>query len=270
MTPDPYATSGTKTRNAIIAAVIGALVVGGLAGVFGSRLLSRTASAPDAGALARIGAAPAPILDRTATAPTPTLDRTVQAPTGMPPDVKAWLEHLERIERKRGDLSRRGVSQVLVMMPGANMGTDLQGLKDMVNGATDPMNETGNAPDPRTSADRVGDAAGAMRRDWQALLNEYDAAKPPASCRPLAQSYRDALRETGDMIGDLTSAIAGSSADPTSAITALQGMKGASARIDGYGKKADSELGRVCADFNTRPWFSISTDFGGGGMLDKF
>ena len=270
MTPDPYANSGAKTRNAVIAAVVGALVVGGLAGVFGSRLLSRTAGAPDTGALAKTGQAPAPILEKTAVAPTPTLDRTARAPRGMPADVRAWLEHLERIEAKRGELSRRGVSQILVMMPSANMGTDLQGLKDLVNGATDPMNETGNAPEPRTSADRVGDATAEMRTSWRALLNEYDAARPPASLRPLAESYRNALRETADMIGDLTGAIAGSSADPTSAITKLQGMKGASARIDGYGKRADAELGRVCDEFDTRKWFSISSDFGGGGMLDKF
>ncbi len=263
--PDPYAASGTKTRNAVVAAVVGALLVGALAGVFGARLLARTASVPGGETLAVRERGPAPVLQRTAAVPAlpPTLDRTRKT---MPADVRAWLEHLERIERKRGELSRQGVAKILVMSSAIQGGgAELQALKGFADAASDP-----DAPDPKSPAQGVGETAEEMQAAWAALQREYDAAAPPAACRPLANGYRNALRETGAMIGDLTAAIAGASADPQAAVAKLEGMKGSSARIDGYGKASDAELGRICDEYETRKWFSVAGDFGGGGILDKF
>lgn len=262
--PDPYAADGTRRRNTILAAVAGALAVGALIGIGGMRLLDASRKTPGP-VLAANAPAPPAVLARTAQAPPPALDVKAES-KAMPADVRAWLEHLERIERKRGELSRQGVAKVLVMMPNANMGIDAQGLRDLVNGATDPE----NAKEPETSADRIEKATGDLGADFDALQREYDTVPPPQACRTLANGYRNALRETGAMISDLVRTIDGAANDPQSAIARLEGMKGDSARIDGYGRSADTELGRICNTYETRKWFSISSDFGGQGMLDKF
>lgn len=267
--PDPYAADGAQRRKTIIAAVAGALAIGVLAGIGGMRLLDASRRTPGP-VLAQKATTPPPALAQVAQS-RPALEQTATAPApkSMPADVRAWLEHLERIERKRGDLSRSGTSKITAMAPGLSAGMgDVQVLKDFANAADDPM----NAPDPKSPSDRVGDFAGDMERDWTALQAEYDSVPPPAPCRNLANSYRNTLRETGAMIVDITRVIGEASSDPSAAVAKLQAIqdKKQSQAIDKYGKDSDAELGRICDTYETRKWFAISSDFGGGGILDKF
>ena len=267
--PDPYASDGVRRRNTIIASVAAALVVGAIAGIGGMRLLAATRETPKP-VLAKNAELPPPTLAKTAQAPPPVLDATADKKV-MPADVRAWLEHLERIERKREELANRGVAELRVMLAGMSGGASLEALKNAVKGTEDPMNTPDVQPSPA-----VSNNAEKKRQEWDQLLNEYNSVIPPLRCRNLADTYRSALREAGAMTVDVLSifegAQQGSSDDAMSAVAKLQGIldKKQTHRIDAYGRDSDRELGVICAEFQTRKWFSIKEDFGGQGLLNSW
>lgn len=258
MTPDPYA-SQRRGRNLVLTAVGLAALVGGLVGIGAFALLSRRDSAP-AAALSQRTAGPPPLLAARGTPPPPALGETRKR---MPDELRAYLEHVERIERKRADLSKKGLGALLAALPAAQQGLGLQGLKDFVAGAQDPE----NAPEPRTGVDELKGRATEMRAKWGSLTNEFAAVPPPDEARGLADEYGRTLRETGAQITDILDAVATSGDDPQKAVSALTSMKGGSTTIDASATRSDREVGRLCDKYDTRKWFAISADFGLGGDL---
>lgn len=258
MTTDPYAAQ-TRGRNAVLAAIGAAALIGVVLGVAGYAFLSKQGQrAPDV--LARQSALPPPTLAKQGVAPPPALEKERLR---MPADIRAYLEHVERIERKRADLSKRCLGTLFAVLPAAQQGLGLQGLKDLVAGAQDPE----NAPEPKTGVDEVKERAGTMRGQWDALNREFASVAPPAECAGLADSYGRTLRETGAEISDILDTVATASDDPSKAVAGLEAMKGQSKGIDQTGTQADREVGRICDKYETRKWFGISSDFGAGGDL---
>lgn len=218
---------------------------------FGSRnpdnrsLVAAGAAAPDT--LGLRGSGPKPILQ----------DQGKNAP-GMPDDVRRYLEHVERIERKKVDLTSRMMAEMTVL------GTKLKGFGDaegIMNHDPD-LGGDGKRPDKEAN-----DALGDLKPRWEALVEEFKSVPPPPSCVPLRDDFYRALSEIPGMVGDIADVLKLVETDPTAALQKAQGMRGSSSdAIDKYFGAADSDLGEICSHYNTSKWFEIKRDIGGGSL----
>ncbi len=203
---------------------------------------------------------PASTLPQVST-PDPTLMQAAPTDTPMPADVRAWLEHLQRIEAKRAAMTADQIGDMLVFMTG------LQSSKvtDAIAGILGEDDELGT-PKP-TASENLTNKADETRSAWRALMEEFRRMPPPAECVPIATSYDETLGETSAMMVEILEALEGSQENPQAAIAALTKMQGTSAtRIDTIAKDADRRLGEICDRYKTRKWFSIASDVGGGMM----
>lgn len=252
---DPYAANGRKNLAWLAAGALGLLLAvwlgAGAAGVLG---VGRSA-APGLEGRPRD---PGPATEARGQEPAPSLDQT--GPTPMPADVRAWLEHLEAIEARRKRLAEDQVAGLMVTM------AQLQGLGGAEKMLGDLLGESDGESQPETTpAQDVAVATEAKRADWDELKADFEAVPPPQECLALRGSYAQALGETGKMILDVFEAMDGAASDPQQAIAALNRLRGTSAdRIDAAAGEADRRLGEICDKYETRKWFSVSKDFGGG------
>ncbi len=229
-------------------------------GFFLMNLLQKTGQESPGNFLAKQGQAPPAVLQKTGEPPPPVLGDLAQAAKKMPPDILRWLEHLERIERKRGTLAQQGLASFMVMAQSAQFGASIEGLQGLASG--DP-----EANMPETSADKLGKSSAETKQEWANLRVEFDSLKPPQECQTIADSYTHALEETGSMITDVMDALTASKEDPQKALQSLYGMKNQSGAIDQYGNETDKKVGDICNNYDTRKWFSISSDFGNSSIL---
>jgi hypothetical protein len=178
----------------------------------------------------------------------------------MPADVRRWLEHLEKIEKRKNDLSMKQIAQMTVLMQrmkvlGAGMG--------MLNGEDD---EGGNL-EPSGAAKQEFDD---LRPEWNQLLNDFRSFPPPAECRPIADDYYRAVSEIPGMNADLADILQNVSTDPAAALEKVMKLQNTSANvIDRYLGTSDAKVGDICRKYETRKWFDIKTDVG-GGLMSKF
>ena len=66
------------------------------------------------------------------------------------------------------------------------------------------------------------------------------------------------------MIGDLFGAVEGSTENRDAALAALMKMRGKSTGIDKSAVKTDDLVQGICDKYETRKWFKITADVGGG------
>lgn len=229
-----------------------------LLGLLAMNLLRKEGAQPGP-VLIKQGKEPGPVMQQTGKTE-PVLEQVGKAPTQMPDDIRKWLEHLERIEKKRGELSRKGLSSLMVLAQSAQFGTDMQGLQGLASGDPD-------AAMPNSSADKVADQGTDQRKDWADLKRDFASYPPPAECQTIAESYSHALDETGAMILDVLDAVELAKTDTTKALSNLYGMKNQSGEIDKYGTETDDKVKAICDKYDTRKWFSISSDFGNSSIL---
>ncbi len=179
----------------------------------------------------------------------------------MPDDVRKWLEHLERIERKRGQLAMKQFAQALVDKSALAGGATMEILKGLLRDA-----ETGgDSPEVETPAQSIKSKNETYKTEWTTLTDEFLAFPPPAECVPTRDKYNFVLSETKSMILEIMEKIDNSTKDPDAAVAELTAMLGTStSRIDAPGGETDDLVSRICNKYETRKWFSISKDFGGG------
>lgn len=182
---------------------------------------------------------------------------------GMPDDIRAWLEHLERIEAKRLELARSQITSLMVSMEeikGAELGNE---LAEILGG--DPTEgERTEAP----SVSKARDIAANVKPQWQQLNTDFEAKPPPEACRTIAADYSQTLRETGATVGDIIDVINNLGTDPHSAVARLREIMGANKKmIDEPALRADKGVQAICDQYEERKWFSIKGDVGGGGMF---
>lgn len=208
-------------------------------------------------------AQPAPAVMQRTTQPAPPVMQQTQRPPvkiEMPADVRAWLEHLERIERQRVAISKEQLGAMLVemtMMQGAGVA---EAMKSLAN--PDP-----DAPEPTPPARRFAGRINNLKQNWNQLISDFGSLPPPQECVPIRNDYDQALRETGGMMFDIMEAIDLASTDPTAAVQKLTSMQGTSGqRIDTAAVATDKGVQAVCDRYETRKWFSITGDVGGGMM----
>lgn len=236
---------------------IGTVLAIALIGLFTAGWLQRSAQAPDNRNLQATATPPPDTLQVRATAPPASLNVEAQRPTGMPDDIRRYLEHVERIEKRKQELANEQVSQMTVML--AQMQAGAMAIQMAEAGAVDPE----EAPHRQTQT-----TIRSLKPDWQALVDEFRSVRPPAELLPLANDYYRALNEVPAMAGDIADLLNSVASDPASALTKARNMRNTSAStIDTFFRKSDTALGEICAKYNTDKWFSIKSDVGGGASF---
>lgn len=249
----------------IVLGVALALAIGTLIGLTTAGVLGFGGKRAEAPALQVQGAQPnEPILQAPGNTAPPVLPRETVRRV-MPDDVRAWLEHLERIERMRVSTSQSQMASAATMLTALQLGGTLEQMQGLLDAANDPF----NTPTP-TRAPAVAEAEATLsqfRTAWNDIIFQFEQFPPPAECVPIRNAYDRVLRETGTMILDIVTAIKRSEEDRQGALQALMGMQGQSARRIGEpARQADDLVAEICARYETRKWFNILPDIGGGLM----
>lgn len=181
----------------------------------------------------------------------------------MPDDIYIWLEHLRKTEELRKSLAADQVGDLTVMMTRMKTSSITDAMKSLFTEEESPIPLDGAAPDKNSL---VVDAK-SKREEWKKLNDYFLSYPPPAECAPIQASYTQALGETGAMIVEILDAVSLASESPEQAIAALTKMQGTSGgRIDTLAKQTDDQVGDICRKYETRKWFGISGDVGGGFM----
>lgn len=253
-----------SSKAALWIALSGAILIILSFGIAASGVLRSIGNAPKPGVLSTRADAPPPNLLQVEAEPKTGVLKREQS--GMPPDIRAWLEHLERVERERRSLSLHQIGSFTVTMTSLQVAGVTDALKDLMS---DP-----NAPETQapTSGDKVHEQVREAKESWRKLREKLDSVPPPAECVPIRDQYEIALRETSGMMIDLLSALdramsSESAEDKQKIVGELYAMKGTSETIDRAGGATDGLVGDICAKYETRKWFDIARDIGGGGMM---
>lgn len=175
----------------------------------------------------------------------------------MPDHIRKWLEHLEETENRRNDLASQQIANLTVAM--AQMQTSrITELLEEINSDDSGQQESSHLDDLKISSE-------AKRQEWQNLTDFFLSYPPPAECISIQGTYLETLGETGAMMTEILDAMAEAQSDPQAAIAALTKMKGTSSgRIDRSAQATDEQVADLCSSYDTRKWFKISGDVGGG------
>lgn len=185
----------------------------------------------------------------------PALDKSALT---MPDDVRKYLEFLEKIEKKKVDLSNRMIAELQIF---ATKLKTFGGAEGLLNHDED-VGGDGKRPDTETQG-----ALNGVKADWTSLVDEFKSYPPPAECQPLADNYYHALAEIPGMAGDIMELFDLIAKDPATALQKAKGMQNTSSeQIDRYFKASDGQLGDICTKYNTAKWFTIREDVGGGSL----
>lgn len=256
MQPDPYANETKKSAMAlgigigVLATLI--LVGGGLAalGLLGPKNDAVTVKAP-----AETSPVLPKVVENSPVLPKP--DEAVQ----MPDDVYQWLEHLRRTEEARKSMSADQIGELTVMM--AQMKG--QGITDAMKSLFTPEESPIPVDEGPSKTESLAMSAEDKRREWRELSVYFMSVPAPSECAPIQASYAQALGETGAMIVEILEAVEMASESPEKAVAALTKMQGTSgSRIDSLAKQTDTQVGEICRKYETRKWFDIQGDVGGG------
>ncbi len=260
--PDPYAQEAKRSNLAlgIGIGVLGTLIlIGG--GVSALGLMSKDrgqsaiskSAAPNSPALPATGGPIEPITPK---------------PPGvqMPDDIYAWLEHLRITEERRKQISTDQMGDLLVTLTQMQSGGAIMDALGSIFG-DDPDNAPVDIPEQKVN--RVRDSAEQKREQWRELEAFFRSVPPPAECAGIQASFAQCLGETGSMMMEVLDSVATAEDDPQAAIGALTRMRGQSTtRIDALGRQTDEQVQAICDKYQTRKWFRIESDYG-GGVLGK-
>ncbi len=228
------------------------------AGFLAFNMLKKTGSDP-AKMLQKDGVMPGSMLQKTG-AEKPFMSKTGDNPPPAPePDLR-WLYHLEKIEKRRGELAKKGLSKFMVMAQTAQFGSG--DADQLTKFAADPE---GNFPD--SAVDKIAAESAQSKKEWADLRKDFDSFPPPPDCVTIAEPYGHAMDETRAMMTDVMDAIVVSKEDPQKALQSLYGMQNKSKTIDEYGNVADDRVQALCNKYNKRKWFSVNSDFGNSSIF---
>jgi hypothetical protein len=201
-----------------------------------------------------------PVLQARTEGPPAALQSLAPTKTGMPADVRDWLEHLRKTEERRASIATDQVSEALTMLTSMQGGGDLSSIAGL-SGDEDGSTYGSNKP----TAQQAAQTDEGMRQQWVSLLSFFNSKKAPAECVTMRNQYDQVVRETGTMIMEIIDIAQNASADTKGAISRLQSMMGKSKnRIDVPAAKVDDGVKEICRKYDTTKWFDIKPDFGGG------
>lgn len=182
----------------------------------------------------------------------------------MPPDVEAWLKHLEKCENMKVEIAGDQAAEVSVWMQkmqalGAGMG--------LMN----PYDQSSDGDEDKSPNDYAKGKMMDLRPKWEQLIQFFNSVPPPAECQPLASDFNRALNQIPDAMGDLGEILNGAMDDPQKALQSAKKMQNGSYNdIDRYFGRADQKLSDICSKYRHNKWFNIKTDVLAGGMMGKF
>lgn len=113
----------------------------------------------------------------------------------MPDDVRAWLDHLKRIDRERERLNEELGGEAMSIMGSLHPGVFAETEADAA---------------AQDDSRRRGTAEGFIQRVNQTfaeLTRRFQSVPPPDECRRIAAEYNDALLGTRELMGDLIRAL---------------------------------------------------------------
>ena len=190
----------------------------------------------------------------------PFLSKTGDVPPAVKePDLR-WLYHLEKIEQRRGELSKKELSKFMVLAQTSQF--NAASAEDLTKFAA---NSEGDFPS--TATDKIDADSAAAKKEWAQLRADFDSFPPPPDCVTIAEPYGHALDETRAMMTDVMDALAVSKEDPQKALQSLYGMQNKSKSIDNYGNTSDERVQALCSKYNKRKWFSVNSDFGNSSIF---
>lgn len=182
----------------------------------------------------------------------------------MPDDVRAWLEHLERIEKAKQELQQDQLDDLRIAMGSIQQRV----LGIATEGLLDP-----DAPDAPAAGVESFLPVTKMTEDWIRLRQRFNEEGPPvpAECKDLRDLYDGVLMQVPGTLKDIDE-IAGNLFDPEKK-DKIRDLREISKRhtdvIDKPLRRSDRVLGEICDRYDTRKWFDIKVDSGGGvfGLL---
>lgn len=259
---DPYASESKKAKTMLgigLGALVLVLAIGG--GMAALGLLTPKTQGVTAQVVQQN-----PVLPAVPNTPPPSLPLPIEEAKGMPKDVLDWLEHLRRIEEKKKVLVAQQMGEFAAIQTKMQALRGASSVESLIDPESDPL------ADSQQESERTASSIQDYTQDWQDLRREFMAFPAPAECVPIQASYSQAIDETGNMFNEMSSFFGRiASADQGD----LQGLLGeafgkqgkSSARVDSLRKQTDQQVEEVCRKYDTRKWFSIPGDLGGGGLL---
>lgn len=270
MPPQPYAQPSyaiapdVRKRNTWMAVGVSAVILLLLfVGLKASGVLNVGSKAPDNAVLNARGAGPDDsLLQSRGNDGNPSLQASRVT---MPDDIRNWLEHLARIEKKKQALTGKQLEQA----------RELQGQLQGASGLTTPE-DVEKMSDPDYNSFPTIEKAAAMihelQPDWIALQKEFESVKPPAECKPIADRYDsgfDGMIDTFASIEKLVSGVDLTSQNQMKNQVSKARSVGRDSRldVDGSFEKTDDMVQAICDKYQTRKWFKIDAHGGSGGLL---
>lgn len=216
------------------------------------------------------GSTPQPVMQTAPQQPNPTMQTAPPAATptleggsaGMPNDVRAWLEHLHKVEQVRQSLAGTQLKEAVTTLVGLQAGDMTHAMDEDGNDSVDAERKKQN-----DRAQKVGGGMADMQQAWKTLLQTFDSVPAPAECRDIKNNYDQVIGQTGAMIIDIVGHIKSAANDPQAAVSALTAMQGTSkSKIDVPARMSDQGVAKVCKHYDVVKWFDIEGDVGSGTM----
>jgi hypothetical protein len=161
----------------------------------------------------------------------------------MPEDVRKWLEHLKRIDKKREDYNNAFVmklmGQIGQLQPGAY------------------IDEDSAADDEARRKNTANEVVGGVDSFFAKLTEEFQSLQPPVECGPIAAQYSSVLLETRNMVGQITTAITNLDTH------ALESMQGTTfERLDSKAEETNGSISAICEKYDEPNKFAVFVDKG--------
>ncbi len=160
----------------------------------------------------------------------------------VPPEVVAYLEHLQKVEAMRQAVYSKELQAVMASASEA-----------MMKALPFDWDQEGEIKKP---GDELARKSMDFTREWQQVSAYFLQVKAPPDCGILASKYYDSLSTFISFMGKFQDAVGKND------IPALNGVKADAGTLDEKFNGADSELGKVCDKFGLEKSFKIRGDAG--------
>lgn len=195
---------------------------------------------------------------------------TPQEAKRMPQDILDWLKHLEETERRfaRATSSRNSAMTKEIFERLTRGGLSKEAFKELAGGDLDST-ELSNP------TDSVRDNTSGSSNDLSVILSFFKSYPPPSECVPIYQSYLYSMNEISAMIKEteivlpeIDKYVESMGEDDKGLSPVIEKLSQLSAnsdkRADDSRRETDALVAGICAKYDTRKWFTIPGDIGGG------